>query len=114
MGLNVAGALEALEDERILQAADDVFDDFGLLGVALAAADDCVEDFDEVEHVLVDLAPGGAAEVEEVEQLHFKADALAADHDVIVVDVAVIFAAGVDGGDAFGQHVEHVQRLEGA
>lgn len=114
MALDIAGALEAVEDEGVFEAADDVFDNFGLAGVMFAAADNGVKDFDEVEDVFLDFGPGGAAEVEEIEEFDFKADALAADHDVVVVDVAVIFAAGVDGGDPFGQDVEHMKGFEGA
>src|SRR4051794_32116783 len=76
--LDVAGALEPLEDQRILQPADDVLHDLRLLPVPLAAADDRVENFDQVQHVLVNLAARRAAEVEEVDELHLEADALAA------------------------------------
>src|SRR5436190_17597203 len=113
MPLDVARGLEAGEDQAVLEASDDVFDDLGLLGVGGAAADDRVEDLDQVEDVLVDLGAGGAAKVEEVEELDLEADALAADHDVVVVDVAVVLAAGVDGADAAGEGVEDVERLEG-
>lgn len=66
VALDVAGGVEALEDEGVFEAADDVFDDFGLFGVGVSAADDGVEDHDEVEDVFVDFEFGGAAEVEEV------------------------------------------------
>jgi hypothetical protein len=44
------------------------FTTFGCRAYA-AAADDGVEDLDQVQHVLVDLAAGRLAQVEEVEQL---------------------------------------------
>ena len=72
------------------------------------------EDFDQVEDILFDFRSARLAEVEEIEELDIKPDSLAADHDVVVVDVAVIFAAGVDRGDALGKHVQHVQRFERA
>jgi len=111
--LDIFGGLETFENEGIFLAADDVFDDFRLGGVVLVAAGDGEEDLDEVQDIFVDFVAGGAAEVEEVEQLHFEGNALAADHDVVVVDVAVVFAAGVDGGDAFGKDVEDVEGFEG-
>jgi hypothetical protein len=113
VALDVAGGLEAGEDEGILEASNDVFNNLGLLGVGRAAADGGVEDLDEVEDVFVDLGAGRTAEIEEVEQLDVEGDALPSDHDVVVVDVAVIFASGVDGGDAAGERVENMQRLEG-
>src|SRR5437660_784234 len=81
--LDVARALEAVEDQRILQAADQVLDDLRLHLVLRPPADERVEDLDQVQHVLMDLVAGGAAEVEEVEQLDLEGDALAADHDVV-------------------------------
>src|SRR5579871_3530360 len=102
MGLDVAGALETGEDERVFSTADDVFYDPGLLRVEGSATDEGMEDLDQVQDVFVDLAFGGLSEVEEVEKLDLEADSLAADHDVVVVDVAVVFAAGVNGSDAFG------------
>ena len=40
MPLDIAGTLEALKDQRIFLAADDVFDDFGLSGIRDPPADD--------------------------------------------------------------------------
>src|SRR4051812_14137421 len=111
MPLDVTRALEPFQDQRVLLAADDVLHHLRLLAVVLSPADDRVEDLDQVEDVLANLVAAGAAEVEEVEELDLEGDALAADHDVVVVDVAVVFAAGVDGGDALGQAVEDVQGL---
>ena len=59
MALDVSGALETLEDERILQSADDFLDHPGLAGVTVAAADDHVENLHQVQHVLMDFAAGG-------------------------------------------------------
>ena len=80
----------------------------------LSSADDAVEHLDNIQHIFADLALGRGAQIEKIQQFHFKADPLPADHDVVFVDVAVVFAAGVDGGDAFGQVVKHVQGFEGA
>lgn len=110
--MEVAGGLEALEDEGILLAADDFAHDAGLGFVVLSAADEGIKDLDEVQHVFVDFAFGGFAEVEKVQQFDFKADSLAADHNVVVVDIAVVFAARVNGGDALGQAVEDMEGLE--
>src|SRR5690242_16393885 len=114
MSLNLTRAVETLEDQAVLQPADDLLHDARLLVVAVPTADDRVEDLDQVQHVLVNLAARRSAEVEKVEQLDLEADTHAADHDVVVVDVAVILAAGVDRGDPLGQHVKYVQRFERA
>jgi hypothetical protein len=58
MALNVPGALEAGQDESVLQAADDVLDGLGLAAVLVPAADEGMEDLDEIEHVLADFSPG--------------------------------------------------------
>ena len=110
--LDVAGRLETGKDEGVLQAADDVLDHPGLIRVMLPAADERVENHDEVEHVLSDLALGGLAEVEEVEEFDLEANTTPADHDVFVVDVAVVFAAGVDRRDALCQCVKDVEGFE--
>ena len=114
MVLNIAGGVKALEDEGVFEAADDVFDDGGLSFVVGPAADEGVEDHDEVEDVSLDLGACGFAQVKEVDDADVKADAGASDEDVVVVDVAVVFAACVDGGDAAGQGVEDVEGLEWA
>src|SRR2546430_1114153 len=89
MPLDVAGALEAFEDQRVLLAADDVLHDLRLPRVGGAATHDAVKDLDQVQNVLVDLGAAGFAQVEEIEQLDVEVDAGAADHNVVVVDVAV-------------------------
>ena len=114
MSLDVPRALESLEDQRVLLPPDDVLHDLRLFAVVLSPADDGVEDLDQVEDVLADLVAAGAAEVEEVEELDLEGDALPADQDVVVVDVAVVFAAGVDGGDALCEVVKYVKGLKGA
>ncbi len=113
MSLDVAGALEAGEDERVLESPDDVLHDLGLPRIPLASADDGVEDLDQVQDVLVDLASTRSAQVEEVEELELEGDSLPADHDVVVVDVSVVLAARMDGGDAACNRIEHVKRFEG-
>ncbi len=47
----------------------------------------------------MDFGFGGAAEIKKVEEFDFKCDSLAPNHDVVVVDVAVVFAAGVNRSD---------------
>ena len=69
MPLNIPRALESLQDQGIFSAADDILDNLGLPSVMLAAADDDLENFDQVQHVLVNLAFGRLAEIEEVQQL---------------------------------------------
>ena len=105
MALDIASRLKARQDQGIFLSSDDVFYDFGLFGIRVAAAYCGVEDLNEVQDVFVDLGFGGSSEVKKIEQFDVEGDALSSDHDVVVVDVAVIFASGVDGGDASGEGV---------
>src|ERR1700722_66310 len=68
----------------------------------------------EVQHVLADFVAARLAKVEKIQQLHVEADSMAADHDVVVVNVAMIFAARVDRSNALGQFVQNVKCLESA
>ena len=114
MPLNVPRTGKPLKDQRILLAADNVLDHFRLAGICRSSADQREKYFDQVQNVLVDLGSARLAEVEEIEQLDLEPDPLPADHDVVIVNVAMIFAARVNRGDSLGQHVQHVQRFEGA
>lgn len=104
---------EAFFDQVAAEAEANGFDFGGLFGVGFAAAEAFMKNGDGVGDVLALFVSGGATPIVKVDQRHVVADAAWLDEDVLAVDVAVVFAHGVDGFESAHEVVEYVQRLVG-
>ena len=87
---------EALDDDGVAEAGDDVLELGAGARVAGLASEHVVEEPDAVDDVVAASGGGGLAVVVEIEESEVVVDADAADEDVAAVDVAVVVALGVD------------------
>ena len=98
----------------MFETAAYIFNYGGLPGVIPLAAQEVIEDPDSINQILLDIFPCRLLPVKAIQQFEVKSQAIAADDDIIVMEVTVIFPQQVNLFEPLHQSMEKVQRLESA
>ena len=97
----------------MFETAAYIFNHSGLFGVISLAAQEVIEDPDSINQILLDIFPCRLLPVKAIQQFEVKSQAIAADDDIIVMEITVIFPQQVDLFESLHQSMEEMQRLEG-
>lgn len=103
---------ELADDQRSLQSAAYTLDFLWKFAVMPCAAQDIIEDSDEIADIVADVFCIGRAPIVHVDEFYSERESLTLDDDVVIVEVAVIFACAVYLLDARGEGMQQVESLE--